>query len=66
MLSWTKLMKDLITLSGSTRKTIRKPERERRSDEQHGRIRYQKRKLQEQDAESEIQEYKRGNQQRIN
>lgn len=54
-------MSDLITLSDSTRKTTRKPERERRSDEQHGKIRYHRRKIQEQDAKEEIDEYKRGN-----
>lgn len=51
-------MRDLITLNDSTRKNIRKPERERRNDEQHGRIRFQKRKIQEREADEEIQEFK--------
>jgi len=58
MLSWTKLMKDLITLNDSTRKNTRKPERDRRHDEQNGRIKYQKRRIQEREADEEIQEFK--------
>lgn len=49
----------MITLSDSTRKNIRKLERERRSEEQNGRIRYQKRRIQENEAKEEIREYTR-------
>ncbi len=54
-------MSDLITLSDSMGKRPQKPEnyREKQHDDQHGRIRYQRRKIQDKDAKQEIREYQR-------
>ena len=60
MLSWTKSMSDMITLSDSTQKN-QKPKvyRERKQEEQTGRIRYRRRQIEDKDAEQEIKEYER-------
>lgn len=61
MLSWTKLMNDLIILTASYK--INKPKpwnfREKEKDVQKGRKRYQERIAQDKEAKTEIEEYKK-------
>jgi hypothetical protein len=60
MLSWTRFMNDMITLSDSTQKNPKpKVYRERQQEERDGRIRYRRRQIEDQDAEQEIKEYER-------
>ena len=63
MLSWTRLMNDLSTLTANSKIKLNKPKpwnfREKENDKSKGRKRYQERVIQDKDAKEQIKDFEK-------